>query len=131
MCLTRRQREILFDIVSNSCFTYPCHGHLAFAFSGSKLVSVCPNICMQKKYHHETSTKYTVHAEIHLLLTLKRLKVKPNRIKVISIGIRDGKVRNGIPCNLCHNQLLSLGYHKIVYSDLNAEFKPLKSSYQS
>ena len=124
--LTNRQINIInqhIDDFSDNKFPSK-HKHMAFVFLGSKLLSVSCNDFIRNKDKPYTYSKYTVHAEINMLINLQKKNIKPsNQLKLISVCFHQGKLKNAMPCTNCCRKLKEFGIENILFTDSTGTFR--------
>ena len=111
--LTKRQLSIIHK--HTNIFD---HGHIAFAFIGSRLIYVGTNKSISAR--SISTSIYTVHAEVSLLYQLTK---KIEKFKIVSISTKKNRLKNGKPCTNCCERLFKYGVSEIIYSDENGIFK--------
>lgn len=127
--LTNKQLSAIQSIIiRDKGYIHPSkHFHMAFAFSGNKLMAYNHNEFLTSKDCISRS-KYSLHAEVSLLkyLLVKNISIT-NQLRIISTSYnKDHKFRNAKPCKNCCDTLAGYGVSNIFFTDQRGCFQKMK-----
>ncbi len=120
LCLADRFEKQLEELRSIARSSLVHFKHSACLIRGNKVFAMGKNRYFDRVYKRSDNVKFTIHAEIDVLLKCPKHELKGADIIIIRVR-KDGSLGESSPCNTCIDKMRRVGIRRAYYSTADGQ----------